>query len=139
MRHKPQNLLRYRSLYSSKTAINKIMNWFLKPMVKLCPDEMSEKVWLEFLFDVENRSIKRYYVKAGFTIPGYFKAAPLKLIQGMGPRFVRNGSIMWVRIDKKNPDQIDCEVNTGKGNNDRVFVLTNREWVKIKRNLEIFN
>lgn len=117
-------------------SLREIFDLFIKPLVnKYGYRKMNEIVFMEWLFDVENRQITRWKVKKPFTIPGLLYVAGAVKVQGIGYRELKPDTILWVRSDRRNPDLIDVEFQGGQGGAEQVFGLTASEWKKIQHNL----
>ena len=119
-------------------SLREIFDLFIKPIVnKYGYRKMNEMVFMEWLFDVENRQITRWKVAKPFTIPGLMYVAGAVKVQGIGYRELKPDTILWVRSDRRNPNLIDVEFNGGQGAAEQVFALTKDEWTLVQRNLII--
>jgi hypothetical protein len=112
----------------SEGSITEIYKYFFGPLIHYKPALMPIKDWMEILFDLKNREITRYLVERPFHMPGLYYSAPAMKVQGIGYRDVKPDSIIWVRKDARNPDQIDVEFLGGQGKKDQMFQLTEHEW-----------
>lgn len=118
-------------------SAREILDVFIAPLLKNCPDRLTQGEWLAFLFHVEHREVVRHVATKNFRLPGLFMAAPLVGVQGLGYRKVKRKDALWVRFDAKAPDQIEVEYFGGQGQADQVFRLTRSEWNSIAMHLKI--
>lgn len=106
-----------------------------EPLINLKPPGMDMYGWMEYLLHVGTRTIDEYVCLHEFRMPGLLKVLPLKCIQGIGYRTVREGSSVWVRHDSTDPERIDIEVHNGIGQAQQVFQLEGSQFRSIRRNL----
>lgn len=117
-------------------SLREIFDLFLKPITKKWGIRNKNKmVFLDWLFDVENREIRRWRVVKTFNIPGLLYIAGSIKIQGIGYREVKSGVEMWVRTDKRSPNSIDVEWQGGQGGADLVYNLSREQWYFVQKHL----
>lgn len=114
-------------------VLAQISELLIRPLTKVWPKAMDKKQWLEeHVFCIKTRDITRYKVHTPFRMPGYFLAAPLLPIQGLGYRDVKKGTILIVAEDSTTPDKVVVEYFGGRGEADQLFQLTGSEWGWVK-------
>jgi hypothetical protein len=115
-------------------SIALIFKKFIGPLVRYKPHTMDLKGFWEYLFHVGARDIERYVVAKPFRMPGLCFVAPTVKIQGVGPRDVKPGTILWVRTDADTPDLIDVQwLAPGL---DVTYSLTASEWGWVRLKLK---
>jgi hypothetical protein len=98
----------------------------IAPLIRYKPQDQDMKQWLEILFHTEDRTIQRFVVKKPFTMPGLYHTAPLTKVQGIGPRHVNKGDIIWARMDVRNPSEIQVEIE--RKTRGHLFSLDSSQW-----------
>lgn len=106
-----------------------------RPIVAAKPLSWLVEDWLAHIFNVADRTIEEYIVSQEFEMPGLFKMAPTRPIQGYGYRTVRAGSRLWMRFDRRDPERIDVEVTNGPGKLEQIFQLSGSQWRTVRRSL----
>lgn len=114
--------------------IHKIYKYFIGPLVlRHKPRDLPIADFMaNTVFDIKNREIFRFITTSHFKMPGILFAAPSVKIQGIGYRHVKQGQILYVRMDRKRPEQIDVEILAGPGKRDQTFELTSWEFATIR-------
>jgi hypothetical protein len=120
----------------SEGSLADIYRHFLGPLIRYKPNSLSIKDWMEVIFDSSNRDVTRYVCKAAFKMPGLYYAAAGVKVQGIGYRQVEPGTVLWVRMDARQPDVVDVELFTGQGGKDQIFCLTRSEWSWVALHLD---
>lgn len=105
-----------------------IYRLFFGPLIRYKPQTKTIQEWMEYLFDASNREIVAHIATRPFQIRGLYNVAPLIKIQGIGYRDVKEGDMVWVRRDARNPDCIELEFLGGQGRKDQLFTLNENEW-----------
>jgi hypothetical protein len=116
-------------------SIAEIFRRFIAPLSKYKPEHMGLDAFWDKLFHVSTRDIERYTVSKGFKMPGLCFIAPTVKIQGVGPREVKRGDILYVRTDATTPNLID--VQWLKSGIDVTYSLNSTEWGWVRLHLAV--
>ena len=111
-------------------SIGEIFRRIIAPLVRYKPADWTLEQFLGELFAVNDRDITRYKVQRQFRMPGLYCEAPLMPVQGIGPREIKRGDIIWVRTDRQTPNSID--VQWLKPAHDHLFKLDSTQWGWVK-------
>ena len=114
-------------------AVPKLVEYIFTPLIKLRPDGMDIKTWLEYLFHIDERTIDKYISNEYFKMPGMCRLPGGSVVQGIGYRDIKPGDVMFVRIDTTMPDRIDIEAGLGPGRGTYNYQLDELEWLRISR------
>ena len=117
---------------TESSALHRICELFIYPLIKLRPEHIGYREWTEALFCLDTRHIIRYHVIENFTMPGYYYRTPNILAPFAGKRAARNGMHLWLRYDTTMPETLDVEL-TGRGKKAQVFKLSTVQWGYIKQ------
>ena len=116
--------------------MDKIAQWFFKPLMRLRPDGVTHKEWLEYLFGIpQGRQIIRYKCIEPFNLTG-LQYTKWGVEVNRQYRRVRENQELFVRTDPLLVDRIDIEIITGVPGQTLVYQLNTVEWGRIKFNLE---
>lgn len=115
--------------------LHKIYRFFLHIIVNQKPEHINTEEWLEYVFGVDDRIIRRYIVQTEFKMPGGYLVTSNKPVYGYGNRNINIGQELWVRFDRDNPNRVDVEVTKTTRLKSKVFRLTAKNWRDIERNL----
>jgi len=119
-----------------ETYIHDIGDILVRPIVNAKPRAISLSVWLEKMFHVDEREIYRFEVIKPFKMPGELKVTNgFKMLQGVGPTWVREGVVLIVRTDKRYPEIVDVEGPIGVGRKDLWYQMSDIDFIRIKSNL----
>ncbi len=118
------------------TQFEVIARVLLLPLLRYCPEDVSEHVFLEELFGVKDRLIGKFKAKEKFEIPGLYCESSMIRTQGVGQRTVRRGRILHVRQDAKTPQIYDVCFMGGVGGLEQWFQLSVFEWLALQTRLE---
>lgn len=126
-----------------------IVNNILKPIIAHKPKDMDLNDWLEYVFCVQDRPIRKYKVLRAFEVPGKYVHLPEQepIPYPYGKATALKGETFWVREDVTTPNRIDCDIKVKNSvhhknlkHADRLpwtwFALTPQEFEKIKSNLK---
>lgn len=117
-------------------SAREIARVFLEPLIRQCPQRTSLKKHLENLFGVEHRTIECFQVKAPFKMPGRFRRSATEVVQALGPRSIKRGWEIWVRVDAKRFHGVDVEVVRRGGQESAWFILDQVEFSRILKHLK---
>lgn len=117
-------------------AIKDIYKLFIRPLLKVKPDIMGYKHWLDGLFHTDTRSIQRMIVKKSFRIKGRFHVAADITVPGLGCRIAKEGQLVWVRHDTTKKDLFELEIQNGPGRKWQWFDLTCDQWFNVTKYLD---
>lgn len=106
-----------------------IFEIFVHPLIKLKPQNWHMQDWLEAMFLVEERSIRRYEALSNFDLPGKLKVSANIVSTLIKHKKVKAKDNVWIRIDKTEPRKVDVEVFTGVGGKSYLFEL-NRDQLR---------
>jgi len=101
---------RRESVFTESVYLKRIAELFILPLLRYCPKNRSLEDFLEFLFCVDTRTIKRYTVIKPFRMPGSLKINENTLRNFDGVREVKKGIEIWVRYDTTRPRIYEMEV-----------------------------
>ncbi len=118
------------------TQLEVIAEIFIKVLLRRCPEEVSEHVFLEELFGIKERLIGKFKSKEKFEMPGLFCESPIIRIQGIGYRHVRRNQILHVRQDSKTPQKYEISFFGGVGGAEQWFELGVSDWLRLQTKLE---
>jgi hypothetical protein len=125
-----------RPFRNERVNLEKIAQWFIQPLFRFKPEQMSDSLYLEMLFHSKERSIHRYEARSSFLMPGLNIEIPNMPVQGLGYRTVNIESTLFVRHDTTRPNSYQISFMGGQGEKEQVFELTAQEWGDISRHLE---
>lgn len=98
----------------------------IAPLLRYKPIDQDMKQYLELLFHTHERPINRYVVRKQFSMPGLYHVSALTKVQGIGPRHVVVGDILWVRTDTRYPNEIQVEIE--RKTRGHLFSLDSSQW-----------
>lgn len=120
-----------------KSPAEKIFRYFLAPLSRFKVPEIDMGMHWDCLFNAGSRHIYVFKAKKTFDLPGLYYLAGNVKVQGVGPRHVKRGEYLFVRVDATDPNHIDVEHSIR--NEEHVFALNSSEWGWIKLNLTPVN
>jgi hypothetical protein len=120
---------------SEDPILKKIYLILISPILKLNPNFYHVQDWLDSVFSVSNRIIKRFVVKKEFKMPGILKETSV-MIPPANYREAMKGDQIWMRLDKAFPELIDVELLNDETQKSIVFRLTRYQAKRIAQNLK---
>lgn len=123
---------------ASEGPIKDIYRLFIRPFLYLKPDQVEYKDWLDNLFNVDSRIIKRAVAVEPFEIPGKYHVNASYTSTELGARRVNQNEVLWVRFDVGNPELVEVELNNGPANKSQWFDLDRDQWEFIKSKIKYY-
>lgn len=109
----------------------KFFDYFVGPILKFKPKQEDPRDWLNLVFCVNSRIIRKFKVKEEFCVPGNRRM----IVDGdpwpreqRGYAVVKKKRILFMRHDRTEKNKFDIEVQIGDNKNYSWFKLTEAEW-----------
>lgn len=114
-------------------SLPEIARILILPAYRHKPANISLVAWLEEVFGVESRPIRKFLATEDFEMPGPLRVTSKRLVQGIGFRSIKKGTALWARFDASMPDFVEVEGFVGRGRSSHVFQVDSHDWARTVR------
>lgn len=111
-------------------SLKNIFEWYIKPFLLYCSDRIdadNQDNMMDVFFHAHERKILTARAAHKFRMPGMFKKCAEKHVTGV-PTTVETGERLYIRLDKRSPDEVDIELPRPVST---VYRLTKKDFERI--------